>query len=73
MNEAEWQTRNGEFEGWDGDTVWKMMNGQVWKQAAYAYHYSYSYNPKVLIYRSGGSYKMKVNGVSSEITVERIK
>ncbi len=63
----------GEFEGWDGDTIWKMTNGQIWKQAAYAYHYHYAYRPKVLIYQSGVTHKMKVDGVSQEVTVERVK
>ena len=23
---------DGEFEGWEGDTIFKMMNGQIWQQ-----------------------------------------
>ena len=62
-----------EFEGWEGDTIFQLRNGQIWQQASYAYTYHYAYAPKVLIYKSGGVYKMKVDGVRDEITVRRIK
>ena len=64
---------DGEFTGWEGETIFKLMNGQIWQQASYAYTYHYAYGPKVLIYRSGGGYKMKVEGVNGEIAVRRLK
>jgi hypothetical protein len=64
---------DGEFEGWSGDTVFKLMNGQIWKQSSYNYTYSYKYSPKVLIYKSGGLCKFKVDGVDGEISVDRLK
>lgn len=64
---------DGTFEGWDGDTVFKLINGQIWQQTQYSYTYHYAYRPEVLIYRSGSGYKMKVNGVNQEIGVKRIK
>lgn len=64
---------DGEFEGWEGETIFKLRNGQVWQQSSYAYRYKYSYAPKVLIYRSGAVYKMRVDGVDAEIAVRRIK
>jgi hypothetical protein len=63
----------GEFEGWDGETVFKLDNGQIWQQSSYAYTYHYAYRPKVLIYKSGGVYKMKVDGVEDTIQVRRLK
>ena len=30
---------NGDFEGWTGETIFELDNGQVWKQASYAYNY----------------------------------
>lgn len=27
----------GEFEGWDGDTIFELENGQIWQQSSYAY------------------------------------
>ena len=49
------------------------MNGQVWEQAEYHYHYHYSFMPDVLIYESGGGYKMKVEGVDEAVGVRRLK
>jgi hypothetical protein len=62
----------GEFTGWDGETIFKLQNGQIWQQSAYAYTYHYAYAPKVLIYKSGGVHKMKVDQLNGEITVRRI-
>ena len=63
----------GSFNGWDGDTLFKLTNGQIWQQSSYAYRYHYAYRPDVLIYRSGGGYKMKVEGVAGEVSVRRLK
>jgi hypothetical protein len=65
---------DGDFNGWEGETVYKLQNGQIWQQADYQYHYHYAYSPVVLIYGSGGSYKMKVDGDSgTSVTVRRLK
>ena len=64
---------NGEFEGWDGETVVKLMNGQVWMQTEYHYEYHYAYMPDVLIYKSGGRWKMKVEGLRKAVVVEQLK
>lgn len=62
---------NGEFKGWAGDTVYELLNGQVWQQSHYKYEYRYSYMPEALIYNPGGSYVMQVAGTSAK--VRRIK
>ena len=64
---------DGDFEGWEGETIVKLMNGQIWQQTEYHYHYHYAFMPKVLIYRSGGGYKMKVDGVEKAVGVERLR
>lgn len=64
---------DGEFEGWEGETIVKLMNGQIWQQTEYHYHYHYAFMPKVLIYRSGGGYKMKVDGIDKAVGVERLR
>lgn len=64
---------DGEFNGWEGETIFKMLNGSIWQQASYDYEYHYAYMPDVLIYRKGGSYYMRVEGVEDEIRVNRIK
>lgn len=63
----------GEFEGWTGDTVFKLENGQIWQQVSFGYRYRYAFRPKILIYKSGSTYKMKVDGMNDEIVVKRLK
>lgn len=64
---------DGEFSGWEGDTIFKLQNGQIWQQASYAYKYSYKYSPKVLIVRTGAGHEMIVDGVDGRIRVTRIR
>jgi len=63
---------DGEFSGWEGETIVKLMNGQIWQQMEYHYEYHYAYMPKVLVYPSGGGFKMKVEGTSQAIGVQRL-
>jgi hypothetical protein len=39
----------GEIKGWDGETIFKLDNGQIWQQAEYDYTYFYEYHPDVTI------------------------
>jgi hypothetical protein len=64
---------DGEFEGWEGDTIFRLQNGQVWQQSSYAYRYSYAYSPRVTIYPVSGGYEMKVDGVNDTVRVKRIR
>ena len=63
----------GAFKGWDGETVFKLENGQIWQQATYAYTYHYAFRPTVMIIKTDGGYRMKVDGVSGTIFVKRLK
>lgn len=62
---------DGELEGWNGDTVFRLVNGQVWQQSAYAYHYHYAYRPRVVVYLSKSGWKLKVDGIGT-VNVTRI-
>ena len=64
---------DGAFEGWEGDTIVKLMNGQIWQQTEYHYHYHYAFMPEVLIFKSGSRYKMRVTGVKKAVSVGRLK
>ena len=64
---------DGDFEGWEGETIVKLMNGQIWQQTEYHYHYHYAFMPDVLIYKKGTQWKMKVEGVEKSVGVERLK
>ena len=57
----------------EGETLFKLSNGQIWEQSSYDYTYHYAYHPEVLIYKTSGGYKMKVDGVNETIYVRRIK
>ena len=57
---------DGDFNGWDGETLYKLLNGQYWQQSSYYYYYYYAYSPKVLVYASNGAYYMHVDGVSGQ-------
>jgi len=63
----------GEFHGWEGETLFKLDNGQIWQQAEYDYMYSYSYRPEVTIYPTTGGCKLKVEDEEETIFVRRIK
>lgn len=62
----------GQFEGWDGDTIVELDNGQIWKQTQWRYRYRYKYRPKVLLYRDGYRWYMQVEGMDA-VGVERIR
>ncbi len=64
---------DGVFNGWDGKTVFRLINGQDWQQSTYAHHYQYAYRPEVLIYLSKRGWMLKVEGVRQTIGVTRIK
>lgn len=64
---------DGTFNGWSGDTIFKLANGQIWQQSEYDYDYEYDYRPDVTIYQTAGGCKMKVEGVDDTILVKRIK
>jgi hypothetical protein len=64
---------SGDFKGWEGDTVFELSNGQIWKQSEYSYEYSYGYSPSVTIYNTSSGCKMRVDGVNGAITVRRLK
>jgi hypothetical protein len=64
---------DGEFNGWDGETIDKLMNGQIWQQTEYHYEYYYAFMPNVLVYPATGGFKMKVEGTSQAVGVQRLK
>ena len=64
---------DGAFQGWEGETIVKLINGQIWQQSSYHYEYHYAYMPEVLIYRSGVGFKMVVDGTSEAVGVTRLK
>ncbi|EAQ97416.1 hypothetical protein [Congregibacter litoralis] len=66
-------TIDGEFEGFEGDTIVKLSNGQVWQQTEYLYHYHYSYMAEVTIFFSSGTHRMLVEGIGKPVAVVRLR
>jgi len=63
----------GDFNGWEGETIFKLDNGQIWEQAEYDYTYSYAYRPDVTIYQTSRGCRMKVEDEPETILVRRIR
>lgn len=63
----------GDFEGWDGDTVFVLANGNILKQATYQYTYHYAYRPDVIVVNRGGVLVMVVDGVEETVGVVVIR
>jgi hypothetical protein len=64
---------DGEINGWEGETIFKLANGQIWQQAEYDYNYFYDYSPDVTIYETSSGCRMKVDGEDETVLVKRIK
>ena len=65
---------DGDFNGWEGETIYRLQNGQIWQQAGYHYHYHYAYAPEVTVYSTTAGCAMKVADDDDEpIPVRRLK
>ena len=65
---------DGEFTGWSGNTLFRLENGQVWKQSQSGRVDFRASRPLVTIKRSTlGSYRLNVQGLDQSIRVERVK
>lgn len=64
---------DGESEGFEGDTIFKLMNGQIWQQTDGKYKYKYKFMPKVTILSKGNTGKMSIEGIDKTIRVIRIR
>ncbi len=62
---------DGDFKGFEGNTIYKLTNGTVWQQTDGKYQYKYAYSPRVVIYRVGFGWKMSVEGIT--VSVERLE
>ncbi len=61
---------DGEFKGWSGDTIYRLRNGEVWRQDCYKYVYKYAYCPPAIIADINGRRMMYVKG--TVVPVRRI-
>ena len=64
----------GQFSGWDGNTEFKLENGQIWKQSGNGFLKVSMNNPKVKIKEGTfGGYILSVEGYNSRVKVRRVK
>lgn len=64
---------DGDSEGLEGETIFKLRNGQVWVQVDGYYRYRYRYAPRVLIYRDSTGYKLQLEGIDRAVSVRRVR
>jgi hypothetical protein len=65
---------DGEFTGWSGNTLFRLENGQVWKQAQSGRSSYRATRPQVTIKRTAlGGYRLLVEGDDQSVRVERVK
>ncbi|MEM6817590.1 MAG: hypothetical protein AAF578_02265 [Pseudomonadota bacterium] len=65
----------GDYDGWWGNTIFRLENGQVWQQTQPGrWRHQGPPNPKVTIRRRAfSSYRLKVEGSNRTIRVKRIE
>jgi len=63
---------SGDFEGWDGDSIYELEDGSRWELVSYKYSYSYSYRPKATVWRDGGRYYLQVANMSDKQEVREV-
>jgi hypothetical protein len=64
----------GGFQGWSGDTVFELDNGQVWQQTG-SERYEYSGEDRAVVITRGflGSFSLQAEGLNRTVRVKRIK
>jgi len=62
----------GEFKGWDGETIFNLSNKQTWQQSSPAVLKHQAKGPKVLIYEFKGAWMMRVENVEEVIEVKKL-
>ncbi len=64
---------DGQWGGWNGETVVKLANRQVWIQDEYRWIYWYRYRPRVMVVRKRGVWQMQVEGRDEWVRVRRLR
>ena len=64
----------GVFNGWSGETIFELENGQIWKKSGNGFLSANVNNPKIKIKKGAlGSFTLSVEGFNSSIKVKRIR
>ncbi|MDG6099046.1 hypothetical protein EXU34_16465 [Alteromonas sp. ZYF713] len=63
---------DGDFEGFDDEVLFKLMDGTFWIQDQYLYWYHYAYSPRVNILGANGRFYLQVEGQNQIVPVRQI-
>ncbi len=64
----------GKFKGWKGKTIFKLENGQIWKQRQSGRYYHKMENPEVKISKNlVGFYMLEIVETGKRIGVKRLR
>jgi len=65
----------GSFDGWDGQTVFELENGQIWAQASKSKFHTKEVENPVAVIEPGmfGTWRLHIEGVDKECRVKRIQ
>jgi len=63
---------DGDFEGFDDEVLFKLMDGTLWIQDQYMYWYHYAYCPRVHILKANGSLFLQVDGQNQAVPIRQI-
>ena len=64
---------DGQWDGWDGDTIVKLTNGQIWQQLGLHLSLTLGLGNDVFIYEKAGTWYMQVEGEDEAVAVYRLK
>ena len=64
----------GEFRGWSGNTICRLENGQIWRQAAAGRMHWVVDSPLITVRRTSiGTYWLSLEGVNTQVRVRRVE
>ena len=65
----------GSFDGWDGQTVFELENGQIWAQASKSKFHTREVENPVAVIEPGmfGTWRIHIEGIDKECRVKRIQ
>ncbi len=65
---------DGEFNGFDGNTVIRLLDGSLWEQTEFYWEWHWAYLPKATVFRSrSGEWKMQIAGIRRSVGVRKLK
>ena len=61
---------DGEFNGWEEGVIYRLCNGEIWRQIGFEYEFDYAFEPLAVVCEVDGDYIMYVEG--KKAVVERL-